>query len=86
MSDSADSRTDIGRVPERGVVDRAAIEAVLDEGMIAHVGLVAGEGEAAHPVVIPMLYRGLVTACCCTARRQVACCGRRSLVSRCVSP
>ncbi len=57
--DSTGNRTDIGRVPERGVVDRAAIEAVLDEGMIAHVGLVAGEGEAAHPVVIPMLYARL---------------------------
>jgi hypothetical protein len=36
---------------------------VLDEGLIAHVGLVAGgggdgrgsDGDGAHPVVIPML-------------------------------
>ena len=56
MGDPAGSRTQISRVPERGVTDRSAIEAVLDEGLIAHVGLVAGEGEAAHPVVIPMLY------------------------------
>ncbi|MBC8194926.1 MAG: pyridoxamine 5'-phosphate oxidase family protein [Acidimicrobiia bacterium] len=56
MSDSTGGRTQIGRVPERGVTDREAIEAVLDEGLIAHVGLVAGDGGEAHPVVIPMLY------------------------------
>ncbi len=58
------ARNQIGRMPERGVEDRAAIEAVLDEGLVAHVGIVAGGadggavggGEAAHPVVIPMLY------------------------------
>ena len=59
MGDSPVGRTEIGRNPERAVSDRKVIEAVLDEGLIAHVGLVVGEGEAAHPVVIPMLYARL---------------------------
>ena len=49
-------RTTLQRKPERAVDDRGAIHAVLDEGLMAHVGLVAGEGGVAHPVVIPMLY------------------------------
>jgi hypothetical protein len=49
-------RTELRRVPDRGVTDRDAIHAVLDEGLIAHVGLTAGGGDAPHPVVIPMLY------------------------------
>jgi len=49
-------RTTLQRKPERAVGDRGAIHAVLDEGLMAHVGLVAGEGGVAHPVVIPMLY------------------------------
>lgn len=40
------------RVPERGSYDRAAAHAILDEGLVAHVGLATDEG----PVVIPMLY------------------------------
>jgi nitroimidazol reductase NimA-like FMN-containing flavoprotein (pyridoxamine 5'-phosphate oxidase superfamily) len=49
-------RTTLGRKPDREVTDQSAIHAVLDEGLIAHVGLVTGTGRAAHPVVIPMLY------------------------------
>ncbi len=49
-------RTTLQRKPERAVDDRDAIHAVLDEGLMAHVGLVVGEGDVAHPVVIPMLY------------------------------
>jgi hypothetical protein len=49
-------RTGLRRKPERAVEDLGAIHAVLDEGLLAHVGLVAGGGDDAHPVVIPMLY------------------------------
>ena len=49
-------RTELRRVPDRAITDRAAIHAVLDEGLVAHVGLIAGGGDAVHPVVIPMLY------------------------------
>ena len=49
-------RTELRRKPDRTVADRDAIHAVLDEGLVAHVGLIAGDGDTAHPVVIPMLY------------------------------
>ena len=49
-------RTALGRKPDREVNDKAAIPAVLDQGLVAHVGLVAGQGVETHPVVIPMLY------------------------------
>ena len=49
-------RTTLRRVPDRAVTERDAIDTVLDEGLMAHVGLVAGEGGGSHPVVIPMLY------------------------------
>ena len=49
-------RTRLRRKPDRTVEDRDAIHAVLDEGLMAHVGLVTDEGDDAHPVVIPMLY------------------------------
>jgi uncharacterized protein len=39
-------------MPERGSYDRALAHAVLDEGIVAHVGLATDDG----PVVIPMLY------------------------------
>ncbi|MBC8364426.1 MAG: pyridoxamine 5'-phosphate oxidase family protein [Actinobacteria bacterium] len=46
-------------MPDRAVGDPAERDAVLDEGIFAHVGLMAGEGDGAHPVVIPMLYARL---------------------------
>jgi uncharacterized protein len=46
------ARTTVRRLPERGVYDRTAVHAVLDEGFVAHVGLATDDG----PVVIPMLY------------------------------
>jgi hypothetical protein len=39
-------------VPERASYDREAAHAILDEGLVAHVGLSTDDG----PVVIPMLY------------------------------
>ena len=48
----ASDRTRVRREPQRGVYDRAAIDAILDEGLICHLGFVA-DGQ---PYVIPTLY------------------------------
>jgi uncharacterized protein len=45
-------RTTIGRLPERGTSDRDAAHAILDEGVVCHVGLGTPHG----PVVIPTTY------------------------------
>jgi len=45
-------RVTVRRHPERGEYDRATIDAILAEGLVAHVGF-AVDG---HPVVIPTLY------------------------------
>lgn len=45
-------RTTIGRSPERGTRDRTEAEAILDEGLLCHVGLSTEHG----PVVIPTTY------------------------------
>lgn len=45
-------RTRVKRIPDRGSYDRALIHAILDEGMICHVGIVS-EGQ---PFVVPMAY------------------------------
>ena len=45
-------RTRIHRHPERGLTDRAALHAVLDAGLVAHVAFVAD----GSPVVLPMGY------------------------------
>lgn len=47
-----DSRTRLSRHPERGAHDRASIDAILDAGVVCHVGFVH-EGS---PVVVPTLY------------------------------
>lgn len=46
------ARTRLRRQPERGRHDREAIDAILDEGRIAHVGFVRD----GRPAVIPTLY------------------------------
>ncbi len=46
-------RTEVHRLPERGVYGIDAINAVLDEALICHVGFVA---EAGYPVVIPTIH------------------------------
>ncbi len=46
------ARTTIGRSPERGTRDRAAAYAILDEGVLCHVGIGTDHG----PVVIPTTY------------------------------
>lgn len=53
MTDKAATRrSQIRRLPQRGVYDRAAIDAILDEGLICHVGFVA-DGQ---PFVIPTIH------------------------------
>jgi uncharacterized protein len=46
-------RTTLRRLPERGRHDRDAIDAILDEGLICHLGLVDAEG---RPFVIPTIH------------------------------
>jgi uncharacterized protein len=46
------ARSTVRRLPERGSYDRELALAILDEGLVAHVGLATDDG----PVVIPMLY------------------------------
>ncbi|MES2155371.1 MAG: pyridoxamine 5'-phosphate oxidase family protein [bacterium] len=45
-------RTQVRRIPKRGANDRATLDAILDEGIVCHVGFVEG----ASPVVIPTGY------------------------------
>ena len=45
-------RTQIGRIPKRGVYDRAQVHAILDEGFLCHVGFVVER----QPYVIPTGY------------------------------
>lgn len=49
-------RTTLHRKGDRAVTDPVERDAILDEGLLAHVGLVSEVGGAPHPVVIPMLY------------------------------
>jgi nitroimidazol reductase NimA-like FMN-containing flavoprotein (pyridoxamine 5'-phosphate oxidase superfamily) len=46
-------RTRVRRIPDRGHYDRTTIDAILDDGLVAHVGFVAPDGQ---PTVVPMLY------------------------------
>jgi len=46
------ARTRVRRLPERGVYDRGAIDAVLDAGLVAHLGFV----DDGQPFVIPTLH------------------------------
>ncbi len=46
------SKTTIRRLPERSVSETEAIYRILDEGIICHVGYLAGD----RPVVIPTFY------------------------------
>ena len=48
----ASERTRVKRMPQRAVYDRSAIDAILAEGLICHVGFVAEE----QPCVIPTIY------------------------------
>ncbi|MEX0674003.1 MAG: pyridoxamine 5'-phosphate oxidase family protein [Gaiellaceae bacterium] len=52
METAPSARTEVRRHPERGVYDRAAIDAILDEGLYCHVGFVAD----GRPFVIPTIH------------------------------
>jgi nitroimidazol reductase NimA-like FMN-containing flavoprotein (pyridoxamine 5'-phosphate oxidase superfamily) len=52
MTDAPSPRSSIHRHPERARYDRATIDAILDEGLICHLGFVSDD----HPVVIPTMY------------------------------
>jgi uncharacterized protein len=53
MAEAAESpRSTIHRHPERGRYDRATIDAILDEGLVCHLGFVS-DGQ---PMVIPTMY------------------------------
>jgi nitroimidazol reductase NimA-like FMN-containing flavoprotein (pyridoxamine 5'-phosphate oxidase superfamily) len=47
------SRTRVRRVPQRGVYDRGVVEAILDEAIVSHLGVI---DEGGFPVVIPTLH------------------------------
>jgi uncharacterized protein len=46
-------RTRVRREPEYGVYDRAAIDAILDEGLVGHLGVI---GDGGQPFVLPVGY------------------------------
>ncbi len=52
MQRGPSERTTIRRAPQRGHYDREVIHAILDAGLVAHVGFVADGA----PLVIPMVY------------------------------
>ena len=45
-------RNRVRRQPDRATYDRAAVHAILDEGLVAHVGIV----QDGQPFVLPMVY------------------------------
>jgi nitroimidazol reductase NimA-like FMN-containing flavoprotein (pyridoxamine 5'-phosphate oxidase superfamily) len=49
----ATDRTTLRRLPERGHHDRATIDAILDEALVCHLGLVDAEG---RPFVVPTIH------------------------------
>src|SRR5580698_9120286 len=53
VSDPASERTTLHRYAHRAVYDRPTIDAILDEGIVCHVGLQTDKG---FPVVIPLAY------------------------------
>lgn len=52
MTNAPTRRSELKRLPERGAYDRPTIDAILDDGMLCHLGFISDGG----PVVIPTLY------------------------------
>ena len=52
MTDPTPSRSEVRRLPERGVYDTEAIYSILDEALICHLGFATDSG----PVVIPTIH------------------------------
>jgi nitroimidazol reductase NimA-like FMN-containing flavoprotein (pyridoxamine 5'-phosphate oxidase superfamily) len=53
MTTGPSERTRLRRRRERGSYDRAVIDAILDEALVAHLGIVEPDGQ---PLVLPMLH------------------------------
>jgi hypothetical protein len=53
VSDPASERTTLHRYAHRALYDRQTVNAILDEGLVCHVGLQTDRG---FPVVIPLAY------------------------------
>ena len=53
VSDPASERTTLHRYAHRAAYDRETVNAILDEGLVCHVGLQTDRG---FPVVIPLAY------------------------------
>ena len=53
MSQPASERTTLHRYAHRAAYDRETIDAILDEGIVCHLGLLT---DAGFPVVIPLAY------------------------------
>jgi uncharacterized protein len=53
VSDPASERTTLHRYAHRAAYDRETVNAILDEGLVCHVGLQTDRG---YPVVIPLAY------------------------------
>jgi uncharacterized protein len=53
VSEAVSERTTLHRYAHRAAYDRATIDAILDEGIVCHVGLQTDRG---FPVVIPLAY------------------------------
>lgn len=49
---STSERTRVRRLPDKAVSDREVLDAILDAGLVAHVGIV----QDAHPFVLPVGY------------------------------
>jgi nitroimidazol reductase NimA-like FMN-containing flavoprotein (pyridoxamine 5'-phosphate oxidase superfamily) len=53
VSEPASERTRLHRYAHRAAYDRETVDAILDEGIVCHVGL---QSEQGYPVVIPLAY------------------------------
>lgn len=56
MSSTQTDRTEVRRAANRAHYDRETIDAILDEAVMCHVGTIEGDGDGAHPMVIPTLF------------------------------
>ena len=50
------ARTDVRRVPENQVRDTAALEALLDAALVAHVAVVDPGASGSQPYVVPLAF------------------------------
>jgi uncharacterized membrane protein len=72
------ARTRVRRLPKRGHYDRDTVHAVLDAGVLCHVGYVIDD----QPYVTPTCHCAMAIACTGTARPPAGCCAISSRVCR----